>query len=111
MDATWIARLALVAAMTLATACGSPPANTASAPGVSPANVLIGSDQPLTGPAAAGYGEIGPASVALFDYVNARGGVNGRTITYTYLDDAYDAADSAKAFPDEQALVSGRRVF
>jgi ABC-type branched-subunit amino acid transport system substrate-binding protein len=97
-----------------AVSCSSPAgstAATASAPGITATNVLIGSDQPLTGAAAAGYSEIGPASMAIFDDVNARGGVNGRTITYTYLDDAYDATDSAKAIPDEQQLVSASHVF
>jgi ABC-type branched-subunit amino acid transport system substrate-binding protein len=98
--------LALIAA-----ACSSSTANTASAPGITPTNVLIGSDQPLTGQAAAGYSEIGPASKAFFANVNAHGGVSGRTITYKYLDDAYDAAGSAKAVPDEQQLVSNDRVF
>jgi ABC-type branched-subunit amino acid transport system substrate-binding protein len=101
-----IAMLGLIIA-----ACGSPPANTASAPGITPTNVLIGSDQPLTGPAATGYSEIGPASKSFFAHVNAHGGVNGRTITYTYLDDVYDAAGSARAVPDEQQLVSDDHVF
>ena len=97
----------------IATACSSSTTapNTASAPGVTPTNVVIGSDQPLTGPAAIGYSEIGPASKAVFDSVNAHGGVHGRTITYTYLDDAYNATDSAGAVPDAQQLVSTDHVF
>ena len=34
---------------------------TASAPGITPTQILIGSHQPLTGPAAPGYSEIAPA--------------------------------------------------
>jgi ABC-type branched-subunit amino acid transport system substrate-binding protein len=102
---------AVVLLVLVAAACGSTPANTASAPGVTPTGVLIGSDQPLTGPAAVGYSEIGPASRAVFRYVNAHGGVNGRTITYTYLDDGYNAADSAKAVPIERQLVNDDHVF
>ena len=39
---------------------------TASAPGITPTQILIGSHQPLTGPAAPGYSEIAPASAAYF---------------------------------------------
>ena len=65
---------------------------TASAPGITPTTITIGSHQPLTGPAAPGYHEIAPASNAYFEYVNANGGVYGRKIVYKYLNDAYDPA-------------------
>src|SRR6266550_2418024 len=68
---------------------------TASAPGITPTQILIGSHQPLTGPAAPGYSEIAPASAAYFAYVNAHGGVNGRKIVYKYLDDAYNPTTTA----------------
>ena len=64
----------------------------ASAPGITSTQILIGSHQPLTGLAAPGYSEIAPAANAYFQYVNAHGGVNGRKIKYTYLDDGYDPA-------------------
>src|ERR1700719_1694681 len=63
---------------------------TASAPGIPPTTITIGRRQPLTGPAAPGYSEIAPASNAYFQYVNANGGIYGRKIKYTYLDDGYD---------------------
>jgi branched-chain amino acid transport system substrate-binding protein len=89
------AALALVAA-----ACGSSGSkgsgsgttNTASAPGITKSQIVIGSHQPLTGVAAPGYSEIAPAANAYFQYVNAHGGIFGRKIKYTYLDDAYDPA-------------------
>ncbi len=65
-------------------------AATASAPGITATQILIGSHQPLTGPAAPGYSEIAPGANAYFQYVNAHGGVYGRKIKYTYLDDGYD---------------------
>src|SRR6476659_4047452 len=68
---------------------------TASAPGITPTQILIGSHQPLTGPAAPGYSEIAPASAAYFAYVNAHGGVNGRKIVYKYLDDGYNPTKTA----------------
>ena len=68
---------------------------TASAPGITPTQITIGSHQPLTGPAAPGYCEIAPASAAYFDYVNAHGGVYGRKIVYKYLDDGYNPTTTA----------------
>jgi ABC-type branched-subunit amino acid transport system substrate-binding protein len=68
---------------------------TASAPGITPTQITIGSHQPLTGPAAPGYSEIGPGSAAYFAYVNAHGGVYGRKIVYKYLDDGYNPTKTA----------------
>src|SRR5215472_2504470 len=68
---------------------------TASAPGITPTTITIGSHQPLTGPAAPGYSEIAPAANAYFSYVNANGGVYGRKIVYKYLDDGYDPTKTA----------------
>jgi hypothetical protein len=68
---------------------------TASAPGITPTTITIGSHQPLTGPAAPGYSEIAPGSNAYFQYVNANGGIYGRKIVYKYLDDGYDPTKTA----------------
>ncbi len=90
------ALVAVAAAAALAAAgCGGSSSSsasgpTASAPGITATQILIGSHQPLTGPAAPGYSEIAPAANAYFQYVNAHGGIYGRKIKYTYLDDAYD---------------------
>jgi len=87
---------AAVTASLVAAGCGSNSSSgpsggaAASAPGITSTQILIGSHQPLTGLAAPGYSEIAPAANAYFQYVNAHGGVNGRKIKYTYLDDAYD---------------------
>jgi branched-chain amino acid transport system substrate-binding protein len=82
--------------------------NTASAPGITATTVTIGSHQPLTGVAAPGYSEIAPSAKAYFDFVNAHGGVNGRTINYTYLDDGYDPSKTAT---DVHKLVEQDKVF
>jgi hypothetical protein len=106
---------AAVAAALIAAGCGSsssPSSSsggaTASAPGITATQILIGSHQPLTGPAAPGYSEIAPASNAYFQYVNAHGGVNGRKIKYTYLDDGYDPA---KTVSDVHQLVLQNNVY
>jgi hypothetical protein len=86
---------AAVTASLVAAGCGSGSAGSgggaaASVPGITKTQILIGSHQPLTGPAAPGYSEIAPAANAYFQYVNAHGGIYGRKIKYTYLDDGYD---------------------
>ncbi|HEY3035527.1 MAG TPA: ABC transporter substrate-binding protein [Streptosporangiaceae bacterium] len=107
---------ATVAAAMIVAGCGSSSSSsssssgaaTASAPGITATQILIGSHQPLTGPAAPGYSEIAPASNAYFQYVNAHGGVNGRKIKYTYLDDGYDPA---KTVSDVHQLVLQNNVY
>jgi ABC-type branched-subunit amino acid transport system substrate-binding protein len=83
-------------------------AATASAPGITAHQILIGSHQPLTGPAAPGYSEIAPAANAYFQYVNAHGGIYGRHIKYTYLDDGYDPS---KTVSDVHQLVLQDNVY
>jgi ABC-type branched-subunit amino acid transport system substrate-binding protein len=83
-------------------------AATASAPGITATQILIGSHQPLTGPAAPGYSEIAPAANAYFQYVNAHGGIYGRKIKYTYLDDGYDPS---KTVSDVHQLVLQDNVY
>jgi ABC-type branched-subunit amino acid transport system substrate-binding protein len=73
----------------------SGPAGAESTPGVTSSSITIGATVPLTGPAAPGYDEIAPAMNAVFQYVNAHGGVHGRKIHYTYLDDGYNPANTA----------------
>jgi branched-chain amino acid transport system substrate-binding protein len=80
---------------------------TASDVGVTKDTILIGGTDPLSGPAAA-YGTIAKASDAYFHYVNDNGGVNGRSITYKYLDDAYNPAQTV---PLTKQLVEQDQVF
>ena len=78
---------ALAVLVVTATAGASPAAE----PGVTSTSILLGGTVPLTGEAAA-FGSVGPGAKAYFDFVNAKGGVNGRTIEYRYYDDAYNPA-------------------
>jgi branched-chain amino acid transport system substrate-binding protein len=96
-----------VAVALVVSACGSG-GSKASAPGITATSVTIGSHQPLTGVAAPGYDEIAPASKAYFDYINAAGGINGRTINYTYLDDGYNPTNTVT---DVHKLVEQDKVF
>jgi branched-chain amino acid transport system substrate-binding protein len=93
------AALAVAACSSSSSPSSTPPSSSgsalkASAPGITPTSILIGSHQPLTGPAAPGYSEIAPAANAYFQYVNAHGGVFGRKITYKYLDDGYNPTNT-----------------
>jgi ABC-type branched-subunit amino acid transport system substrate-binding protein len=93
----WILLIAVAMLTLVAVACGgkkeekaTPPAGTAAAKtpaaspqagdttGVTDTQILIGTHQPLTGPAAA-YAQISKGMTAYFDYINeAEGGVYGR---------------------------------
>jgi branched-chain amino acid transport system substrate-binding protein len=78
-----------------------------STPGVSSTKITIGSSGPLTGEAAAAAGVLRGAD-AYFKYVNGRGGVNGRTIDFKYLDDAYDPSQTVN---NVRQLVQQDNVF
>ena len=91
-------------ALALASAAG---ATSAADPGVTPTSILLGGTVPLTGEAAA-FGSVAPGAKAYFDYVNSKGGVNGRKIEYRYYDDAYDPAQTVQL---TRRLVEQDRVF
>jgi ABC-type branched-subunit amino acid transport system substrate-binding protein len=102
-------RILPIAALGLSVAlagCGS--THSQSIPGVSSGTVLIGTHQPLTGPAAPGYREISAASQAFFNYVNAHGGVYGRSIHLMTLNDAYNPTNTSQVV---NQLVSYDNVF
>ena len=103
--------VALVTTMTLA-ACsssgGGGGGGDKSAPGVTSTSILLGTTQPLTGPAAPGYSKISAAMTAYFNFANASGGVNGRKITLKVLDDGYNPTRTAT---DTRELVLQDKVF
>jgi ABC-type branched-subunit amino acid transport system substrate-binding protein/TRAP-type uncharacterized transport system substrate-binding protein len=53
------------------------------------AEIRIGNTMPYSGPASA-YGIIGKTIAAVFDKVNAEGGINGRKINFISYDDGYN---------------------
>jgi ABC-type branched-subunit amino acid transport system substrate-binding protein len=97
-----------------ATACGgdsgggSGGSGGGSVPGVTDKEIVIGTHQPLTGPASAGYSKISAATKAYFDYVNEKGGVYGRKITYKVMDDGYNPANTVQVV---RKLVLEDKVF
>ncbi|WP_344100091.1 ABC transporter substrate-binding protein [Myceligenerans crystallogenes] len=86
--------------------CSTPSA--AGTPGVTADTVTIGTHQPLTGPAAAGYGPISAATSAYFEYLNEKGGIHGRSIEYVVKDDGYNPADTQTVVRE---LVGEEKVF
>lgn len=78
------------------------------APGVTDTEVVIGTHQPLTGPAAPGYSKISVGARAVYDYLNDGGGINGRKITYKVEDDGYNPTRTVEVV---KKLVLQDKVF
>jgi branched-chain amino acid transport system substrate-binding protein len=100
--------LALIAML----ACGATSALAGTAtgvgdPGVTPTSILLGGTTSLTG-SASQFSAMAVGADAYFRYVNAKGGVNGRSITYRYLD---DASTAASALQRTRELVEQEQVF
>ncbi len=109
----WLPAL-LVILVLLATACGrgssgSSTGNAASGsdPGITASTIKLGGSYPFSGPASA-YGTIGVAAKAYFDWLNAKGGINGRKVEFTTLDDGYEPA---RALQNAKRLVEQDKVF
>ena len=71
-------------------------------PGVSDVEIKLGQSTPLSGPASAFGAGAGRAVIGYFEMLNAQGGVNGRKINFTQLDNAYSAP---KAIEQSRKLV------
>jgi branched-chain amino acid transport system substrate-binding protein len=79
-------------------------ARTTGDPGVTPQTIVLGATAPLSGPESAAVRGAG----AYFRYVNARGGVHGRSIVYKVVDDASDPAQVLQA---TEQLIGEDAVF
>ncbi|HYK06841.1 MAG TPA: ABC transporter substrate-binding protein [Gaiellaceae bacterium] len=82
-------------------------AATSADPGITTKTILVGGTAPLSGTDTA-YASVARGANAYFKYVNSRGGVNGRAISYKTVDDAYDPALTLQA---TQQLVEQDKVF
>jgi branched-chain amino acid transport system substrate-binding protein len=71
-------------------------------PGASDTEIKLGQSTPLSGPASAFGAGAGRAVVGFFDMLNEQGGINGRKIAFTQLDNAYSAP---KAIEQSRKLV------
>jgi branched-chain amino acid transport system substrate-binding protein len=100
-------RVFALATLALALAAGVASARPTADPGVDSNEIVIGGTVPLSGIAAA-YASVGRGADAYFKYVNSRGGVNGRRITYKFMDDQYNPAQTVQV---TRQLVQQERVF
>jgi branched-chain amino acid transport system substrate-binding protein len=71
-------------------------------PGVNDSEIKLGQSTPLSGPASAFGAGAGRTVIGYFEMLNAQGGVNGRKINFTQLDNAYSAP---KAVEQSRRLV------
>ncbi len=97
----------LVAAALAALAAGAVSAQTRTDPGISSSEIVLGGTAPLSGEASAAA-SVARGAEAYFKYVNSKGGVYGRKLTYKYLDDGYDPG---RAVQGTRQLVQQDRVF
>jgi branched-chain amino acid transport system substrate-binding protein len=100
-------RVVLAGAIVAAVCATTAGARSLATPGVSATEIHLGSSVPLSGEAAAA-GNVARGADAYFKYVNAHGGVFGRKIVFTYLDDGYDPA---RAVQNTIRLVQQEQVF
>jgi branched-chain amino acid transport system substrate-binding protein len=96
--------LCAVASVLAAATAGARPLAT---PGVTATEIHLGSSVPLSGEAAIA-GNVARGAEAYFKYVNDKGGVFGRKIKFTYLDDGYDPG---RAVNNTIRLVQQEQVF
>lgn len=94
-----------IAAALLVAGTGVALAATADTPGVTSTQILIGGTAPLTGEASSAQA-VSKGADAYFKYVGAK--VNGRSISYKIIDDAYDPTRTVQAV---RQLVEQDHVF
>src|SRR5947208_3300222 len=98
-----LGRVTLASALMLAL---SAPALAADAPGVTATEIKIGGVFPFSGPASS-IGLVGKGVLAYVQFINDRGGINGRKINYIAMDDAYSPP---KAVEHVRKLVESDEV-
>ena len=77
-------------------------------PGASDTEIKLGQSTPLSGPASAFGAGAGRAVIGYFEMLNEQGGINGRKISFTQLDNAYSAP---KAVEQSRKLVDDTGVL
>jgi branched-chain amino acid transport system substrate-binding protein len=76
--------------------------------GITPTEIKLGASAVLSGPLGPQTADYGVGSRLYFDAVNASGGVHGRKISYTTLDDGFDAK---RAVENTRKLIDEHGVF
>jgi branched-chain amino acid transport system substrate-binding protein len=78
-----------------------------SSPGITKTEIKLGGSYPFSGPASA-YRSIADGAKAYFAFINAKGGVDGRKISFKTYDDAYEPP---KAVQNARRLIEQDQVF
>ena len=94
--------------MLLLLGCAVATAPAMAEPGVTADSITLGQSTALTGPLGDLGQEVLKGAKVYFDEVNAKGGVNGRSIKLVSKDDAYD---SKKTLENVEALIAGNATF
>lgn len=76
--------------------------------GVTPTEIRLGASQVLSGPLGPQTIQYGEGARLLFDAVNASGGIHGRKISFTTIDDAFDPK---RAVENTRKLIEEQKVF
>lgn len=97
-----LTRMAGAVSLSFVMACVPAHAQKAYSPGASDTEIKLGQSTPLSGPASAFGAGAGRAVVGYFKMLNEHGGINGRKISFTQLDNAYSAP---KAVEQSRKLV------
>jgi branched-chain amino acid transport system substrate-binding protein len=100
-------RALLVTAVAASAAASLAAARPHADPGITPTKIVLGATAPLSGPASL-FASIERGAAAYFAYVNAHGGVNGRTIDYRISDDGFDPSRTVQ---ETRKLVEQDGVF
>lgn len=109
MSLTYLLRSAMFAVLALI--CMARESGAQTFPGVTETEIRIGQTIAYSGPLSL-FGTVGHAMVAYFDKINAEGGVNGRMIRLTSLDDAFSPPKTVEQTrrlveSDEVLLIAG----
>ncbi|WP_296873040.1 ABC transporter substrate-binding protein [Tibeticola sp.] len=76
--------------------------------GVTPTEIRLGASQVLSGPLGPQTQRYGEGARLVFDAVNAAGGIHGRKISFTTLDDGFDPK---RAVDNTRKLINEDKVF
>jgi branched-chain amino acid transport system substrate-binding protein len=111
MTPVWrIAPLVLALLLALSIGCGRDDDGGdggGTSPGISDSEIKLGGSYPFSGPASA-YAAIASGAKARFEAENAKGGIDGRKISFTTLDDGYEPQ---RAVTNARRLIERDQVF
>ena len=114
-----LATLAPAGAATASSSCGAPlpatPAQDTSTTGVTPTSVTVGNVSIISGPVPGLFAGAPIGVKAYFDYINSKGGINGRKLLVDSKDDAFSSlqnkTETQEAVNSDFAMVGSLSLF